>query len=222
MKLTVSFLWTALLVAAPAASQFEDPQRKIKEIANEIAGELQEIDRLLLQTGQEGGAKAAAEGMARAAQRIDDLLEQTAQSQEAAAKRMDELIKEIEKLSGQCSGCSECNGQGHGKQSQQPQQRSQRQPSSTPDAARPDEPDGDKPQDNRSREEPGQNAPADAERQDPTQRVDHERTFEKWGNLPDYLEFLKSRGGQPDVPEKYRKFRDAFLKQSQKSEGSAR
>lgn len=29
------------------------------------------------------------------------------------------------------------------------------------------------------------------------------------------MEFLKTRGGQPDVPEKYRKFRDAFLKQSQ-------
>jgi hypothetical protein len=30
--------------------------------------------------------------------------------------------------------------------------------------------------------------------------------------LPKYLEFMHSRGGMPEVPEKYRRYYEAFLK----------
>lgn len=78
-------------------------------------------------------------------------------------------------------------------------------------------PDGDnKPQDAPERKDsPSSNQPARQKGQDATEQVEHQVEHAKWGHLPEYVESVKSRGGQPDVPERYRRFRDAFLKQSQ-------
>ena len=100
MKLYLPILVAALTVPAPLAAQFDDPENKIQELADEIALELQEIDRLLLQTGIKGGAENAAEAMARNVKRIDELLKQTTKSQQTAVQRIDDLIKELEKLGG--------------------------------------------------------------------------------------------------------------------------
>ena len=79
------------------------------------------------------------------------------------------------------------------------------------------EPGGDQPKNGQEDRKPGQNLPANSKPQDPTEHADNERAYEKWGNLPEYMRTLKTRGGRPEVPEKYRKFHDAFLKESQKS-----
>ena len=79
------------------------------------------------------------------------------------------------------------------------------------------EPEGDQPRDGKQRDKPSQNLPANSVREDPTEHADNEKTYEKWGNLPEYMRSLKTRGGRPEVPEKYRKFHDAFLKESQKA-----
>lgn len=100
MNLRIPILLSALTLAAPLAAQFDDPQVKIAEIATEIAEELQEIDRLLLQTGKKVSGRESVEGMKRNVKRIDELLKQTTKSQRVAVKRIDELIKELEKLGG--------------------------------------------------------------------------------------------------------------------------
>ena len=103
MKLYLPILVAALTLTAPLTAQFdtqENPEKKIAELADQIANELQEIDRLLLQTGDEGGAANAAEAMARNVKRIDELLKQTTKSQQTAVQRIDELIVELEKLGG--------------------------------------------------------------------------------------------------------------------------
>ena len=77
------------------------------------------------------------------------------------------------------------------------------------------------PQENGSPESPrdmrrfGQNTTQGNMSDKETEEVEHERDSEKWGQLPSYMQSIQTRGGQPDVPERYRRYRDAFLKQSQ-------
>lgn len=92
-----------LAVTAPLPAQFVDPRKKIREIVEEVAQEMREIDRMLLQTGG-AGAQKAAERMARNAERIEKLLEQTRNSQGKVVDRIDKLLEEIQKMAGQNGG----------------------------------------------------------------------------------------------------------------------
>jgi len=96
----ISLLVAALALPMPVAAQFDNPEGRIQELSEQISSELQEIDTLLLQTSSAGKASAAADAMKQTAKRMNDLLEQTSKSQGAAVQRIDELIKEVEKLSG--------------------------------------------------------------------------------------------------------------------------
>lgn len=197
---------TALLVT-PAAAQFDRPEERVRQIADEIAEEMREIDRLLLQRP----AADAAEGMARAAERMNELLRQTGASQGSVATKIDELIREIQKL--------QREGQGGGQDQPPPspsqrQPRTRREPSERPEnAPSTDAP----PEDNRPPpQDQGRNQPAAVEPRQPTEEVEHGTDHERWGVLPFYEEFNKTRGGVPLVPEKYRRYHEAFLKQSRK------
>lgn len=75
------------------------------------------------------------------------------------------------------------------------------------------EPQGEKPQDDRKDASAGENRPSDDRPEDAKERVEHPADAQGWGYLPKSLDFLKHRGGAPEVPERYRKFREAFLKQ---------
>lgn len=75
----------------------------------------------------------------------------------------------------------------------------------------------DEPRGGREERDRGRNRPAGSRPEDPTQRVPPNRDAQNWGNLPKYLEFLKTRGGSPEIPERYRKFYEAFLKRSRKA-----
>ena len=78
-------------LAAAVPAQFEQPEQKIQEIAEEVAEQMQEIDKLLLQAPKTGGA-GAAEQMAEAVKKMDELLDQTTESQGQVVKKIDELI----------------------------------------------------------------------------------------------------------------------------------
>ena len=71
-----------------------------KRSRRQIADELAEIDRLLLETGANSKARDAGEAMERTVRRMDELLQQTIESQGNAVDQIDELIKELEKLPG--------------------------------------------------------------------------------------------------------------------------
>ncbi|MEM7204280.1 MAG: hypothetical protein AAF628_28735 [Planctomycetota bacterium] len=208
------------LVAAPRA-QFERPEERIREIAEEVATEMKEIDRLLLEAGR-GGSRSAAEGMTRVTERLDELLDQSKTSQQTVVERIDELIEEILKMPGQQGG------QGQGQSPPPPpspgsgtnRPRSRRRPSDVPDEHEP-QPQGEQPQDGqREVEEDGQKMPAQQVPEDATEELRHQADNERWGMLPLYEEFFKGRGATPAVPEKYRRFHEAFLKNNQQR-GSA-
>lgn len=96
----IPVLIAALALCIPVTGQFENPEERVQELAEEIATELKQIDELLLQTGAAGNSKVAAEAMKKTAERMGELLDQTSKSQGIAVQRIDELIKEIEKMGG--------------------------------------------------------------------------------------------------------------------------
>ena len=57
---------------------------------------------------------------------------------------------------------------------------------------------------------------------DPKGKADRGEDAERWGLLPMYKEFVKNRGGRLQVPEKYRKFHEAFLKSQNRERKSGR
>ncbi len=71
MKLHVAVI--VGLLCAPLSAQMGGPEEKIREIAEEVAQEMKEIDRLLLQSGK-SGLTGAAEGMAESSKKIDKRL----------------------------------------------------------------------------------------------------------------------------------------------------
>jgi len=207
------------LLASSLPGQFDNPEQKIQEIVDEVAKQMQEIDELLLKTRPES-LRGAAEGAKKAAEKIEELLDQTTRSQGQVVTKIDELIKEIQKLQGQASG----QGQQQPRDQQQRQQRGrqQRNESQTPDMQQQNDPQGDQPQGGRDRNQNPQNRPSNPRPDDPTEKIDPERDAEAWGKLPLYEQLLKSRGGAPDVPEKYRKFHEAFLKSQNRERKSGR
>lgn len=215
---------TGLLAAtAPLPAQFVDPRKKIRDIVEEIAREMHEIDRMLLRTSSSGAGEAA-ERMARTAQRIDKLLEQTRSSQGKVVEGIDKLLEEIQKMArqngGSCPFGSDADSGGQPRQDRpQPGRRQQTpQPRMQRDRGSQSRSEGEEPRGGRDQRDRGRNRPASSRPEDPTQRVPPNRDAKRWGNLPRYLEFLKTRGGSPEIPERYRKFYEAFLKRSRKSE----
>lgn len=219
-------------LSAPARAQDEDPRAKIKELAQKVADELQNVDRLLLQR-ERGSQQGAREAMERARAGIQKLLDESKQGQQEAAKGIDELIAEIQKMQSKSSQSSESSESEGSQQSQRPpnqessqQQREQgqRDQTQTPDHIRQDgqqpkpgeqkpdphgEPKGNQPEEGKGQQVRGGKIP-----ESETERTQRDGRSEEWGGLPKYLQFLQGRGGLPEVPEKYRKFLEAYMKQS--------
>ena len=201
----------ALLLSSAVPAQFDNPEKKIQEIVDQVAEQMQEIDELLLKARPDS-LKGAAEGAAQAAEKIEELLDQTTKSQGEVVTKIDELIKVIQQMKGQGGG----QGQPQPKQEQGEQQRrgpQRRNQSQTPDMQNQGKPqDGEQPQDGPERPGDAQNKASNPRPEDPTENVDPQRDTESWGSLPLYEQLLKTRGGAPEVPQKYRKFHEAFLR----------
>jgi hypothetical protein len=216
------------LVLGQTTAQVDDPRQKVLEISKRIAEEMAEIDRLLLQ-GSGEALRAAREAVQRNQKLFDDVLKQTQQSQGNVVKSIDDLIQEIERLSQPSGGQGESQPQDQ--QEQQPQrgqqqQQGQRDQTQTPDfqqQQRPQQqgrqrPQGEQPTGPEEHRGQGQQRPATQEPRSDSERVGHEQDATSWGMLPKYVPLLHGRGTMPEVPEKYRRFVEAFTKQAAKGE----
>lgn len=226
----ITILAAALGLALPATGQI-DPQENIKKILEEISTEMSEIDRLLLESGRKDQGAA----MREAAEKIGKLLENSQGSQAKVAQKIDQLIEELEKMSQSQSSSSE-SGSGEpsqrGQQGEgdiQDQQRSQRDEIQQSEFQRQQQqqqqqqqeqnrPQGD-PKGPEQTDEKGTNLQGDKPQEQGEERVDRDRESARWGELQKYAPFLQSRGGLPDVPVKYRRLLEAYLRKSHKGQG---
>lgn len=222
----------------PAPAQGEAEQ-KIQQLLGKIRSEMAEIDRLLLQTSSREGAKGAQQALKRSAAEIQKLIEQSKNSQDSVVKNIDELIQELQKMSQQRSQQPQEGETGDpserpqpGQQSPERQRAQQREGVQTPEMVeqqrqqqqqqqgkqqqgqpQPGErdPQGNQKDPLQARQQPGKTPPGQGE-----EKVDRPGDTQRWGVLPKYLEFMHSRGGMPEVPEKYRRFYESYLKQDRK------
>jgi hypothetical protein len=214
-----SLLPIAFAALAAAGTAQIDPQNKLLEIADKVAEEMKEIDRLLMQRATSG---EAAKALDRSAQGIQKMLEEVDGTSKSVCKGIDALMEELEKNgSGVCP--SSDFGQSPDQQDQQSEQQSgDKEPSVRKENRSADlvdqrKPDA-RPQDGRAEgpeQNPttGQKAPSAPRPDAGEERVHHERDALEWGELPKYLGGIKQRGGLPDVSGKYRRLYEAYLKQ---------
>lgn len=118
-------------------------------------------------------------------------------------------------------------GQSESESGQQPGQQQGRQPGQQqqgqqdgqqPGGQQPQQlgPDG-KPLGGQESKDGGQNRVGNRGSEDPTRPGNPGTGDGSWGDLQSYTNFLKNRGSSPKVPEKYRKYWEAYLKQKQAS-----
>lgn len=226
MNVTHHLLICALLGAAPLAAQI-GPEETIRKILDEVGQEMREIDRLLLQSSRQ----PATEGMERNVERLRELMDQTGESQGRVVRGLDQLIEELQKMQQQSRGSgSQQDQQGQPQQDGQPQegqqqgqqQQGERQQTETPDLVRQGQqqegqqpqPEGQQPQDGRDPQDMGENRPAGPATEDGEEQVQRDAAAEGWGDLPKYIQFLHTRGGVPEVPEKYRRAYEAYQRRA--------
>ena len=213
-----ALITTAVLLGALASPTFAqiDPSENIKRILESIDEELEEIDRLLLESSRkpDGAATSGVEHMRK-------MVKETQGSQERVVKGLDELIEELQRQQqGGGSGQPQDQQERQDQQQQQDQQQSQRR-----------ENERQRPEDQQQQQQQQQNANNDedsarqvprnvntgAQRPDGQDRHVRDADQARWGNLPQYDLGPHSRGGLPNVPEKYRKLLEAYQKNNQKA-----
>jgi hypothetical protein len=208
----------ALLGAVAPAQLGPDPRDQLRQIAEKVAEEMKEIDRLLM--ARDAGKETAA-ALERSVGGLEKMLEGAQTSNKRVQQGIDELIEQLSKC-GLCNGGGE--GEGEKPQDGEPQDRntpsSPRQENPTPDMMQQSQP-----QPGQTQPAGGQENPTTAENRraakdkadDGTEVAERGREVSEWGNLPDYLGAIKQRGGVPEVSEKYRKLYDAYLRAQSRS-----
>jgi hypothetical protein len=213
-----------LLGALAAALPAQDPA-ELKRIVEKVDEELQAIDKLLQQSAKKVGDE-----------KPKDLLQQTNDRSKAVESGIDELIKKLEamKQQGQGQGQSdEPPKPQDGKPGQQPKPNQNRrdnqnpgfvqQPQQQPGGDQPQpKPQGQKPQDQptgnpqdgpEKSPDAGQNKPGNRQPEPDLGPGQRGAGDDSWGELQPYENFLKNRGSAPKVPDKFRKYFEAYLKQ---------
>ena len=220
-----------LVVATMLPAQEPDPREEIKEIARSVDEQLQEIDKLLLESSKKNQARATPR----------DLLQKAREQSTTAESGIDQLIEKLEAMKkrcqggqceqpqdqgqGQCSGQSPGQGQGQGQQNRRENQTpafvQQPREQGKQEGQKPEPKPGD------GRPEGGQETPGPGENTRGNRPVESElgppnpgQGNETWGELQPYANFLKNRGSAPTkVPEQYRKYWEAYLRQKQGKPG---
>lgn len=225
-------LSTAVLVlgASASAQLTPDPRQQLKQIADKVAEEMKEIDRLLL---ERDASKATGEALRRSVEGIEKMLDNAGSANKRVQQGIDELIQQLEEC-GLCDNPGDGSGQSQQDQQEQQGRRNQqpgtRQENATPDMVRqPQEQqqqqDGREPKGNQQDSPNARNQDAaKAPTEDGVEVTERPGEVAEWGNLPEYLGGIKQRGGIPEISEKYRKLYDAYLRaqSKQKSDGSGR
>lgn len=226
-------IWACVTWAAAAAlpAQGRDPMHEIQELARSVDEQLQEIDRLLMESGKQSQTR----------ERPQQLLEQASERSATARDGIDQLIEKLTEMKNRSSSESGSGegegqpGQGSGQQPQPQGAPKNRRENETPDFVQQPKPEPGAPgqQPKPGQEQPGEGQPQGAQQTDdpaenrtgnrppesetgPPQRGQGDET---WGELQPYVNFLKNRGSSPKVPEKYRKYWEAYLKGKQGSGG---
>lgn len=222
--------------ALPALrAQVGDPMREIQEIARQVDEQLQEIDRLLLESGRRDQPR----------QKPKQLLQQAHERSEAVEQDINKLIDKLNELKQQGGNSSSQDQQDQQQQDQQDQgqqhkpqggQRNRRenQTSEFTQRRQPGEQQQPQPGEGQQPDQPqpsgqpngGQENPDGGQNTRGNQQLEPELAPGQpgtgdgsWGELQPYVNFLKNRGSMPKVPEKYRKYWEAYLKQKQASGG---
>ncbi|MCA8943384.1 MAG: hypothetical protein KDB80_12545 [Planctomycetes bacterium] len=199
-----------LICASPALTQI-DPKDNIKKILETIDEELKEIDRLLLRPN-------APDASSRSTEQMRKRVQESHGSQERVVRGIDELIQQLQQMQSGQGGSSQEDEQQRQQQGQpEDQEQTQRQENQTQappsDAPQPGQQGQENPQD---RPTPTQNSQTGQLPESGEERHVREADRARWGNLPLYDLGRHSRGGLPEVPEKYRRLLEAYQKANQK------
>lgn len=237
-----AMLFTAALAVptAPVTAQGADPAKEIQELARRVGEQLEQIDRLLLESSRKNQPRATP----------TEKLQQAHTTSDAVQTGIDELIDKLNEMKNQSGGGQSQDQQQQQQQQQQDQQqqgqqqqqqgRQQRRENETPDFVQQpkegqqpgEQPSGQQPGERPDGQQPGQqqqpqngNPNGTQQGNDPGQNTTGNRQLEPdlgpgqkgtgeagWGELQDYVNFLKNRGSPPKVPEKFRKYWEAYLK----------
>lgn len=226
----------ALVPLRPAVAQGGDPQQEIQELARRIDEQLKEIDRLLLESGKKNQARQKPKEM------LQQSVEKS-RAVEAGIDELIEKLNEQKNQSGGGGESQDQQQQQQDQQQGQPQQggqqgKSQRRDSQTPDFVKqpqqgeqkpgeqqpgeqkpgeqqgtPPNPGEGKPETGQDDKGPGENRTGQTPPDQTTGPGQTGQGSESWGELQGYTNALKNRGSMPKVPEKYRKYWEAYLKQ---------
>ena len=206
-RVPLILLFLACIAPAPRTQDLD----AIKQILAKVAEEMDEIDRLLRESSN---TRAAAASMGETVSRIEQLLDQTQESQTTVVTEIDKLLEELNKLTNQ-------QGQGQGQQQQQQQQQQQgrnqpRRQNPTPEMVRQRQQQQDQERNEQQDPPDGENLPPTQRPESGTETVEHSGAGAEWGTLPKYYLLLQRRGTENLVPEKYLQFLKAYLNKSNK------
>lgn len=226
-----ALLAALLLLATPLYSQAGgDPRQEIQEIADSIDAQLKEIDRLLLESGKQGQQRT----------RPKELLEQASEGTQIVEDSLEKLIEKLTEMKDQQSSSSSSSSSDDSQDGQQ-QQQSQPQPgqqptggqttrneNQTPDMVdqrpspgqqptpgqepQPSPRDTGKPEAGHEQPTAGENRPGNKPPESATGEASRADGSGSWGDLQPYMQFLRARGTTPRVPEKFRKYYEAYRK----------
>ena len=231
-------LWAALSLGATVTlpAQGRDPMHEIQEIARSVDEQLQEIDRLLLESSKKSQARS----------KPQELLQKAKERSETVEGGIDQLIEKLAEMKNQGGSSSESQDQqkpqdGQGQPRREPGQGQQqnRRENQAPDfVQQPKEQGGEQPGQPKAGQQPQERQPQDGppkggeDSKDTPENRSGNRQLEPdlgpgqpgdgdgtWGELQPYVNFLKNRGSAPKVPEKYRRYWQAYLKNKQSGGG---
>ncbi len=217
-----------------------DPAEEIKEIARAIDEQLKEIDKLLLQSGRKGqtrkkpmellkqaseGSLTVQDGIEKLIEKLNEMKQQSGGDGQPSDKPQDDQqgSQSEQQQSGQQSG-QQSQGNQQRRENQAPDFVQQPQEGQSPgEQGKPGQQQGQKPgqipgsengppKGGSESKDGGQNKPGNNPPNSPTGPGQPGTGDGGWGNLQPYLNFLRNRGASPKVPEKYRKYYEAYLK----------
>lgn len=226
----------------PAQMGGGDPREEIKEIATSIDKQLKEIDDLLRESGRQGQTRnkpkelleQAAENSLTVQDGIEKLIEKLNDMKNQSGSGSGEPSPDQKDGQGKPQDGQPQDGQpqpGQGSQQrrendnpdfvQQPQEGQDGKPKGEGEQ----KPGGEQPQSKPGEGDPkggqqgtdgGENRVGKRPPNDPTGPGQPGQGEGDWGGLQPYLNFLRNRGASPKVPEKYRKYYEAYLKNKAK------
>ena len=205
IRTTLSLSLLLALGLAPAPRAQADSLDAIKKILVKVAEEMAEIDRLLRESSTSNAAARLAENV----RHIQELLEQTRDTQTGVVEDIDKLLEELEKITNR--GRPQ-QSQQQDQQQQDQQQRNTRRQTDTPDMVRQQRDQQRRDQERNDQEDPptGENRPPAQRPESGTEEVNHTGAEGEWGTLPQYLLLLQKRGADIELPPKYLEFFKAY------------